>query len=278
MTARPLPPEVLRTAEVARILRVSQRRVRSMVHAGLCRPGRRGRAFRYSFQDLVRLRAAQGLFKAGVPVKRVKRAVVELMRQLPPERPLSGVRIYADGRRVVARAGKRAWQPDSGQGVFVFDVDELARKSQVVVAAPEKRRPRRSAEECFEIGLSCEKADPNGACDAYREALAIDPQMTDAYVNLGRLLHERGEIGEALRMYWEALGRDASDPIAHYNIALALDDAGDTQAALAHYHEALSLDAEFADAHFNLGRVLERLGRREEALRHLLAYRRITEG
>ena len=276
MTAQPLPPEVLRTAEVARILRVSPARVRSMVHAGLCRPGRRGRAFRFSFQDLVRLRTAHGLFQAGVPVKRVKAAVAELMRQLPPDRPLSGVRIYADGRRVVAREGKRAWQPDSGQGVFVFDVDELARKSRVIVAKPVTRRPARSAEAWFELGLSLEKSDPEGACDAYRQAIEIDPQMTDACVNLGRMQHERGEIGEALRTYWQALERDAADPVAHYNIALALDDAGDTSAAIAHYHEALSLDADFADAHFNLGRILERLGRRAEALRHLLAYRRIT--
>jgi hypothetical protein len=277
-------PEVLSTIEVARILRVSPVRVRSMVRAGLCRPGRRGRWFRFSFQDVVLLRAAHGLFAKRVPPRRVKRAIAELSRQLPPDRPLSGVRIYADGGRVVVRDGSKAWQPDSGQSVFVFDVEDLARKSRVIVA-PARRKPARrhvpedlSAEEWFDKGLSLEDRDVDGAADAYRRALALDPEMGDAHVNLGRILHEMGEIGEALKHYWKALDRDAGDPITHYNLALALDDAGDAKAALAHYHEALALDCRFADAHFNVGRLLERLGRREEALRHLLTYRRLTGG
>jgi tetratricopeptide (TPR) repeat protein len=255
-----------------------------MVRAGICRPERQGRVYRFSFQDLVLLRAAQGLLAERVPTRRVKRAIAELARQLPPGRPLSGVRIYADGRRVVARDGPKAWQPDSGQGVFVFDVEELARKSRVLIAPPERKRAHRrepeglSAQEWFDKGLSLEERDLDGAADAYRRALALDPDLGDAHVNLGRILHELGEIGEALKHYWKALEHDASDPITHYNVALALDDAGDRNAALGHYHEAVSLDPSFADAHFNLGRLLERLGRREEALRHLLAYRRLTGG
>lgn len=277
-------PETLSTAEVARILRVSPLRVRSMVRAGICRPGKRGRGHRFTFQDLVLLRAAHGLFAERVPARRVKRAIAELARQLPPGRPLSGIRIYADGGRVVARDGSKAWQPDSGQGVLVFDVEELARKSRILIAPPERKRARRrepeslSAQEWFEKGLTLEERDQDGAADAYRRALALDPTLGDAHVNLGRILHELGEIGEALKHYWKALEHDSEDPITHYNIALALDDAGDRNAALGHYHEALQLDPSFADAHFNLGRLLERLGRREEALRHLLAYRRLTGG
>ena len=275
--------QVFRTSEVARILSLSPIRVRTMVRAGLCRPGRHGRAFEFSFQDLVLLRAAQGLSKAGVPPQRVKRAMHQLTRELPSDRPLSGIRIFADGRRVAVREGHRAWNPESGQHVFVFDVDELAERSGVVLSAPKPRaqavpgKQARSATDWFDRGVSLESDDADGSRAAYQRAIEIDPDMSDAYVNLGRLLHDAGDLDEALRCYREALERAPDDPVLHYNFALALEDAGDMNAARMHYHEAVEIDPSFADAHFNLGRLLERIGRRSQALRHLLAYRRLTE-
>ena len=272
-----------RTTDVARILGVSPVQVRGMVRAGLCRPERAGRAFEFSFQELVHLRAAQGLLRAGVSLRRVKRSLSELARQLAPDRPLSGVRVYADGRRVIVRDGGAAWQPDSGQRVFVFDVDDLARKTRALVGSPRRdasaairSRAAESATHWFERGLALEADDPRAARAAYERALALDPEMTDAYVNLGRLRYETGDVDAALRLYREALKRDARDPVTHYNLAMALEDTGETKEALAHYHHAVELDAKFADAHYNLGRLFERLGRRTQAFQHLLAYRRLT--
>ena len=102
--------DLLRTTEVARILGVSPRRVRTMVRAGWCHPDKSGRAFTFQFQDLVLLRTAHGLSRARVPPRRVKRALSELLRQLPPERPLSGVRISAAGGQVVVRDRDAVWQ------------------------------------------------------------------------------------------------------------------------------------------------------------------------
>jgi tetratricopeptide (TPR) repeat protein len=282
---RPASSQSLRTADVARILRVPAVRVRALVRAGLCQPGRRGRAYDFSFQDLVLLRAAHGLLRAEVPLRRVKRALRELSRQLPPDRPLSGVRICADGRSVVVREGRSAWQPDSGQAVFTFDVSELARKTGVIVKVPARRRATdaavpdhtKVASGWFDRALALEQVDVAAAATAYRRALEIDPDLGDAYINLGRLVHEGGDPAEAMRLYQEALKRVPDDPVAHYDLALALEDQQDSAAATAHYHRALELDPDFADAHFNLGRLLDQLGQRGQALRHLLAYKRLTE-
>lgn len=281
------PAEVFRTAEVARILGVPASRVRGIVRAGLCRPARHGRALEFSFQDLVLLRAAHGLLRADIPPRRVRHALSELATQLPPNRPLSGVRIYADGRRVVARDGGTAWQPDSGQVVFAFEVDELARVARRVVpargrrarAAPRAPGPTQTALAWFERGLAREqRSDVAGACDAYRRAIDLDPEMADAYINLGRLLQEQGDVAEAVRLYHLAIECTPDDPVAHYNLAIALEDQRHFAAALSHYQRALSYDPEFADAHFNLGRLLDRLGRRSEAIRHLLSYKKLSEG
>ena len=279
--------EVFHTAEVARILGVPAARVRGIGRAGLCRPARHGRVLAFSFQDLVLLRAAHGLLRADIPARRVRHALSELATQLPPDRPLSGVRIYADGRRVVARDGGTAWQPDSGQVVFAFEVDELARAARRVVparargasAAPHAPEPAQNALAWFERALAREqRADVAGACQAYRRAIELDPEMADAYINLGRLQQEQGAVEEAARLYHLAIECTPDDPVAHYNLAITLEDQRHLAAAVSHYQRALAYDPDFADAHFNLGRLLDRLGRHSEAIRHLLNYKKLTEG
>lgn len=287
--------QFLRTADVARILGVPPARVRRIVHADLCRPARQGQRLVFSFQDLVLLRAAHGLLLAEVPARRVRHALSELSRQLPRGRPLSGVRIYADGRHVVACAGGRAWRPENGQLVFRFDVDDLARRAGIVVpvhgrrgaTAGQIRQPPghqqslakrlQGAAAWFERALALErKKDIAGAIAAYHRAIELDPDMGDAYINLGRLVHEQGDAAEAARLYHLALSCSPDDPVAHYNLALALEDQQRPAVALSHYRRAISLDPAFADAHFNLGRLLERLGHKAQAVRHLMTYKKLT--
>ena len=66
----------LSTAEVSRILGIREARVRELARAGLCRPARSGRSYAFSFQDLVVLRAAEGLLRRKVPAARVQRALL----------------------------------------------------------------------------------------------------------------------------------------------------------------------------------------------------------
>lgn len=275
-------PPVFHTGDVARLLGLTPRRIRAMVRADLCRPGRRGRRFRYSFQDIVLLRAASSLIAKRVPTTRVRQALRSLRGQLDPSRPLSAVRIFADGRQVVVRDGRRAWEPDTGQMMLLFDVGDLARAAGVVVPVAARRRKRergqgQSAAVLFERALHLEDTDPRAARETYQLALELDPSMSDAYVNLGRLCHEEGAVAEASELYRQALRHVPDDPVAHYNLALALEDASDAAGAVRHYHHAIEADPKFADAHFNLARLLERAGKRQQALEHMLQYHRLTE-
>jgi tetratricopeptide (TPR) repeat protein len=275
-------PRRLSTADVSRILGMREAQVRDLVRAGLCRPARRGRGYAFSFQDLVVLRAAKELLERHVPAARVRRALAALAAELPPERPLSGLRIFADGREVAVRDERAAWQPATGQIVLDFAVDDLARRVADVtreapapVPEPDRRAEARAA---FERALELEDADPEAARDAYRSALALDPELTDACVNLGRLTHEAGDAREAARLYHDALERSPDDAIVHFNLALALEDLRSNEAAVAHYQRALALDPDFADAHFNLAGLCEQLGREAEALRHYHAYKKLHDG
>jgi len=103
------------TAEAAKILDLPDSRIRSFIRAGFLVPARNEKKdLRFTFQDLLFLKTAKSLLASRVSAKRIVRMLSSLKRQLPDERHLSSLKIYADGRRVVVWDGKASWQPDSG--------------------------------------------------------------------------------------------------------------------------------------------------------------------
>ncbi len=262
------------------MLDLKPRRVRALARAGLLSP-RRGarREYRFSFTDLVVLRTARDLLAAGVPFARVRRSLTSLQHQLPDGRPLTGVRVQADGARVVVRQGGEVWDPETKQAVLDFDVDELAEQvaplARDVAARATGLEPGLPARDWFEIGCDLEMTSPEEARDAYRQALAADPESADAHVNLGRLLHESSDVKAAEHHYRAALAIRPTDLTALFNLGVALEDLGRLKEARAAYRETLLADPDHADAHFNLAGVLERMGRKPDAVKHLKAYRQL---
>jgi tetratricopeptide (TPR) repeat protein len=252
--------------------------VRRLARAGFVSPGRGPRnELRFSFQDLVLLRAAAGLVHARVPRARVRRALRSLRDQLPEGRPLTGVRVAADGAHVVVQEAGARWHPETGQVLLDFDVGDLARKvAPVVRAAVRAGRAPRDSEAWYRWGCELEDASLADAADAYRRALEIDPTHGGARLNLGRLLHEKGDVRGAEYHYRLALASAAHRALAAFNLGVALEDQGLLDEALLSYARALETDRSLADAHYNASRILERLGKREDALRHLAEYRRLS--
>ena len=270
------------TQEVSQILGVTPGRVRACVRAGLLEPERGVRGgFRFSFQDLVILRAARGLLDARVPPGRLRRALAHLREQLPRGSGAAGVRISVEGKSIVARDGAAKWQPESGQILFDFGMEELARK-----AAPVARRAFRQAEEesgntltadeWFGWGCELEATAPQEAREAYERSLALDPRHADAHVNLGRLLHESGDPASAEGHYRRALETRPDDATAVFDLGVALEDLGREAEALEAYDRAIALDPGNADAHYNAASLCERSGRPADALAHLKACRELT--
>jgi len=238
-------------------------------------------ALRFGFQDLVLLRTAQGLAEAKVPAASVKRALRKLRGQLPAGRPLTGVRIAADGKRVVVRDGAATWNPESGQTLFDFTVADLA-----TAAAPHAKRAaeearqdgeRLSAEDWYRLGCDVEASSPADARDAYRRAVELEPHHADAHVNLGRLLHEEGKTGAAEVHYRIALTSKPKHAAAAFNLGVALEDRGHLREAAAAYERALASDPNMADAHYNVALLYERAGKKAAAIRHFKACRNLAD-
>ncbi len=269
------------TTEVAKLLGLSPAQVRGYVRSGFLQtiPADKKRLI-FSFQDLVLLRTAKGLMDAQIASRRVRTVLKKLKDQLPTGRPLTGVAISAEGNRVVVRDGQTRWNPENGQGLFDFDVSALARKVAPILAKSARQarlqKEERSAEEWYQLGCDLEVAQPTDARDAYRRSIELNPSHADAHVNLGRLLHEHGELDAAEAHYRVALTARADDSTAAFNLGVVLEDAGKIDEAIASYESCLRIDARSADAHFNVARLYERSGRTMLALRHLKEYRELT--
>ena len=264
------------TREVAQILGLKPSRVRSFVHAGLLSPARGPHGqYRFSFPDLVVLRTARGLLEARISPRRVRRALSRLAGESPGCGGLSGLQIAADGRRIVAADGSRRWQPESGQAVFDFVAGPAPPEATPVVPAAPTDRPV-TASEWHALGAELEEAAPDEARAAYEAALALDPEFTEAHVNLGRLLHERGDASAAEDHYRRALAASPDNATAAFNLGVALEDLGRDREALDAYESALAADPLDADAHFNAASLCERLRRPAAALAHWKSYRKLT--
>jgi tetratricopeptide (TPR) repeat protein len=274
--------------DVERVLCLSPGTIRGLISVGFVKPTRGPRReYRFTFQDLIVLRAARALIQAKVSRKRIRRSLQDLRRHLPETLPLSGLSICAVGDRVVVRDGHTHWQVDDGQYVLGLDVSveggvlRVADRKEKPEKA-EKSAPRagtepdtREAQDWFAQGLELESADPPAALEAYRRAVSVDPDNIPAWINWGRLLHEQGRTTEAEGVYRRALERSGPDSLLMFNLGVLLEDLGRTGPALEAYQTAIGEDPTLADCHYNLARLYESLGKPQHAIRHLGQYRRL---
>jgi tetratricopeptide (TPR) repeat protein len=268
------------TSDVARLLHLSEAQVRCQARAGFITPARGPRnSYRFSFQDLVLLRTAQELAGSSVPPRRIRVALCKLARDLPTGHSLSGLRITAEAHRVIVQESGRAWNAESDQLQINFAACEprtasIARLLNVVHSSPAVPS---GAPEWFELGAELEDSDPGQAEDAYARALILDPDHSDAHVNLGRLLQLQGETVKAIEHYRLSLRAGSTDPVAAFNLGTALEVLQRWTEAIEAYNLALKMDRGFADAHFNLARLYEQTGSRSSAVRHLREYQKLSE-
>ena len=270
--------------DIERVLRLSRSTIRGLIDVGFVTPTRGPRReYRFSFQDLIVLRAARALIQAKVSRRRIRRSLEDLRKNLPQTMPLSGLSICAVGDRVVVRDGNSQYQVDSGQYVLGLDVTvedgvlrvverDFAAESDTGDAMP----PPKEAEDWFDDGLDFEEnGDIDAAIEAYQQTVTLDAQNVAAWINWGRLLHDRGNKREAEEVYRRAIEQCGPDSVLMFNLGVLLEDLGRTHAALEAYQAAVGEDPSLADGHYNLARIYESLGQPQHAIRHLGQYRRL---
>jgi tetratricopeptide (TPR) repeat protein len=267
--------------EACAVLGISVARLRSYLRGGLVTPSRNDNGqIRLTFQDLVFLRKAEGLVSQRIPARRVHSVLRALADR---EVKLADLRLGSDGQTVVVHDGNKRWDALSGQALLDFDTQSTPSQEAAVIplasakptAAEPTPAPTVTTKELYDQACAIEATAPNEARAVYRTVLEREPEFADAHVNLGRLLHESGDVYAALVHYRAALAIRPSDATAAFNAGVALEDLGANADAISAYRRAIESDPRNPDAHYNLARLLEQSGKPELAVRHLLLYRQL---
>jgi tetratricopeptide (TPR) repeat protein len=260
---------------VQALLGLSRTIVAGLIAEGFVAPSRgRRNEWRFTFQDLMLLRTAYALQASKIPPRKILRSLARLKATLPQELPLTGLRITAIGADVAVRSPQGQWQAYSGQLLMDFDVTPVAGNVAILARDTAPSAPP-GAPAWFERGLAPEATDPAAAEAAYRQALALAPDLEAAYLNLGAMLSDAGRFDELGALSDEAVKRCPASALIHFNRGVALDHLERLPEAMASYERCLALDPTLADAHYNLGRLREQIGDKRGALRHFSAYRRL---
>jgi DNA-binding transcriptional MerR regulator len=155
--------EHFKTREVVELLDLSRRQLQYWAKTGLIVPSARtpGGHHRYSFNDLVALKATKRLIDAGVSVQKIRRSVRALQDLFPQVgRPLGDLVLVATGDVVLVFHDGTAFEAISGQE-WVFPVADFER--EVIEYRTNGQRSRNPQQAVPASGSMPEKPGPRGA-------------------------------------------------------------------------------------------------------------------
>jgi tetratricopeptide (TPR) repeat protein len=268
--------------DAAKLFRLSESRLRYWEKSGfIVRSSEISSRRYYTFQDLIGIRAARELLDQGVPLRSVHKSLRALRDSLPKvSRPLSSLRIVADGQTLVVRDDRGAYDALTGQLVLDFEVNSLRDDVVRVLKRSGRENEHRRAYESYLEGCRLDEDEHtfDAAEAAYLRAIELDPSLANALTNLGNLMFKRDRLNEAERLYERALKIDPDQPEAHYNFGFLLFERGLVRQATESFQRALRSDPSFADAHFNLAMAFQELEQSSEARPHWEAYLKLDPG
>ena len=103
------------------------------------------------------------------------------------------------------------------------------------------------------------------AKDCYLQALRINPNLAEAYSNLGNIYKDLNKLQMAEDSYLQALKLNPNLAEAHSNLADIYKELGMFQDAVSSCLKAIELNPNLAEAYNNLGVTYKELGRLKEA-------------
>jgi len=153
--------------------------------------------------------------------------------------------------------------------------EELARgaKFEDAVAAYEKAlaiNPRLVAAHVQLISLYGRLGQAAKAEEHFHAAVALKPDQPQSYFDYGLLLANQGKFPEAEKAFRRTLEINSAYAGAHMNLGYMLETQGKVPDALAEYRKAVEDDPGDPQAQFNAGRILVHQRDYKEGIQHLL--------
>jgi tetratricopeptide (TPR) repeat protein len=100
--------------------------------------------------------------------------------------------------------------------------------------------------------------------DAERQRMAAENDVS-AHYGLGAVYYERGDYVKAGEAYKKAIAIDPNFAKAHYNLGNVYDKQGDYAEAIEAYKKTIAIDPNFASAYYNLGLAYDKQGNNVKA-------------
>ena len=91
------------------------------------------------------------------------------------------------------------------------------------------------------------------AIESFKEAIAVNPEYSDAYVNLGNVYYKVGRYAEAADSYREAIRIKPITPFLYNKLGTIFIILGEYKQAINAFDNAAKIDPKNAEAYFNLG-------------------------
>jgi uncharacterized protein (TIGR03032 family) len=98
------------------------------------------------------------------------------------------------------------------------------------------------------------------AIAAYRQALALQPDVPNGRLNLGVALGDAGEYAEAAVCLEQVIQAEPERAEAHNSLGIVMVRQREPHKAVAHYERAIEIQPDYVQAHVNLGMSLLQIG------------------
>jgi tetratricopeptide (TPR) repeat protein len=159
------------------------------------------------------------------------------------------------------------------QGVW-FNLGNIAYQKNDITRALRFYRRENSVDEKadvhYSIGRCFEKTtQPDSAMAAYKKTLELNDKHSMAYLRLGELYSEAGELDKAVEFSEKGLSFEPENLDFQYAFASILMLKGESGRALPYFQNVANAIPWHYWAHFNLGQSLVRVGRKAEGERYL---------
>ncbi|HLC40530.1 MAG TPA: tetratricopeptide repeat protein [Methylomirabilota bacterium] len=219
----------------------------------------------------------EGADYCGLPVTGVTRETLALLAMLiHPERAdcliSVGVAITDGGS---ARLARFIWQ------IVIRNTPDAVARQQVErylrVRLP-AHDVSKLAESLNVVGhrLYNRSKKPIEAIEAYKKAIADDPNFSWPYPNIGVIYYERGQLGEALMWLRQAVVVNPDHWRAQVSLGVVTGRLKRYDEALVAFRRAVALNPEDAYSQAQLGRLLLHFGREDEGVQALQAAVRLN--
>ncbi len=274
------------TRQLAKILELSERTLRSWIRRGLLEPVKTVcRVNYFDFSQATQLKQLAKLRAGGVSPRKIIGGLNRLKEWLPEAvRPFSCVDLLEKEGELLIRLKDGRYADPSGQLRFDFSSPEnapLTTGLEAKLIQLDDYRPRAAATEpeestpdaWYEFGAELEEiGDLRGALRAYQKALDLGGEDSEMALNLGNVATLLGDQRRAIQSYLRGVELDPEHVECWNNLGTAFADYRRWTDAIRSYEEAIRLAPEYPDAHYNLSRAYLAAGNSEKAWQHAFRY------